>query len=183
MPAERWPASVGTGDYGQTLTMERPPAGRISHWLPAAGTSQTVLSQTRGAVGLGFSHQVIAYWAWLTKHMASVKSASSSVQDWVLAGGSVWVQFVPFAMILAIFYFVILLPMKRRQKKVKEFQEALKVNDRIVTTSGLYGIITKLNDERSVQVQIAEKVRVDIARAAIGGYQGQEPVVKDSGQN
>jgi len=34
-----------------------------------------------------------------------------------------------------------------------------------------------------VQVQIAEKVRVDIARAAIGGYQGQEPVVKDSGQN
>ena len=42
------------------------------------------------------------------------------------AGGSVWVQFVPFAMILAIFYFVILLPMKRRQKKVKDFQAALK---------------------------------------------------------
>ena len=99
------------------------------------------------------------------------------------SGGSVWVQFVPFAMILAIFYFVILLPMKRRQKKVQDFQAALKVNDRIVSTSGLYGVITKLNDERSVQVQIAEKVRVDIARAAIGGYQGQEPVVKDSGQN
>ena len=99
------------------------------------------------------------------------------------SGGSVWLQFVPFAMILAIFYFVILLPMKRKQKKVQDFQGALKVNDRVVTTSGLYGIITKLNDERSVQVQIAEKGRGDIARAAIGGYQGQEPVGKDAGQN
>ena len=89
------------------------------------------------------------------------------------------VQFVPFALILGIFYFVILLPMKRRQKKVQEFQESLKVGDKVVTTSGIYGQITKLND-KSVQVQIADKVRIEIARAAIGGYQGQEPVVADS---
>jgi len=69
--------------------------------------------------------------------------------------------------------------MKRRQKKVQEFQEALKVGDKVVTTSGIYGQITRLN-EKSVQVQIADKVRVEIARAAIGGYQGQEPVVADS---
>lgn len=98
------------------------------------------------------------------------------------SGGSVWLTFAPFAMILAIFYFIILLPMKRRQKKVQEFQSSLKVGDRIVSTSGLYGLITKLNDDRSVQVQIADKVRVDMARAAIGGYQGQEPVVTDSSQ-
>ena len=36
-------------------------------------------------------------------------------------------QFLPFALILAIFYFLILLPMKRRQKKVQAFQESLKV--------------------------------------------------------
>ena len=41
------------------------------------------------------------------------------------------------------------------------------------------GQITRLND-KSVQVQIADKVRIEIARAAIGGYQGQEPVVADS---
>ncbi len=90
-----------------------------------------------------------------------------------------WLQFLPFALILGIFYFLILLPMKRRQKKVEEFQQALKVGDRVVTTSGLYGQITKLG-EKSVQVQIADKVRVEIARHAIGGYQGQEPVVTDS---
>lgn len=94
-------------------------------------------------------------------------------------GGSLWLQLVPFVMILAIFYFIILMPMKRRQKKVEEFQTGLKVGDRVVTTGGIYGQITKLN-ERSVQLQVADKVRIEISKAAIGGYQGQEPVVSDS---
>ena len=85
----------------------------------------------------------------------------------------------PYAIILGIFYFLILLPMNKRQKKVQEFQESLKVGDKVVTTGGIYGQITRLND-KSVQVQIADKVRIEIARAAIGGYQGQEPVVADS---
>jgi preprotein translocase subunit YajC len=96
-------------------------------------------------------------------------------------GPGTLIQFLPFALILAIFYFLILLPMKRRQKKVQEFQEALKVGDKIVTTSGIYGQITKLN-EKSVQVQIADKVRIEVARAAVGGYQGQDPVVSESNQ-
>lgn len=92
-----------------------------------------------------------------------------------------WLQFLPFALILGIFYFLILMPMKRRQRKVEEFQQALKVGDRIVTTSGIYGQITKVN-EQSVQVQVADKVRLEFARQAIGGYQGQDPVVQpDSG--
>jgi preprotein translocase subunit YajC len=90
-----------------------------------------------------------------------------------------WVQLVPFALILGIFYFIILLPMKRRQRKIADFQSALKVGDRVITTSGIYGSITKIND-RSVQLQIADKVRVEVARQAIGGYQGQDPVVTDA---
>lgn len=87
------------------------------------------------------------------------------------------IQLIPFALVLAIFYFVILLPTRRRQKKVQEFLGALKVGDRIVTSGGLYGSITKLSDA-SVQVQIAPNVKVDISRAAIVGYQGQTPVVE-----
>ncbi len=89
-------------------------------------------------------------------------------------------NFLPFVMILAIFYFLILLPMKRRQTKVKDFQESLKVGDKIVTTGGIYGQITRVTD-KSVQLQIADKVRIDISRAAIGGYQGQDPVVPETG--
>ena len=87
---------------------------------------------------------------------------------------------LPFALILAIFYFLILLPMKKRQKKIQEFQQGLKVGDKIVTTGGIYGQITRVSDQ-SVQIQIADKVRIEVARAAVGGYQGQEPVVTESG--
>src|SRR5512137_1154485 len=93
---------------------------------------------------------------------------------------SPWVQLIPFALVLAIFYFIILLPMQRKQKKVQQFLDALKVGDRVVTTSGIYGQITKLSD-KSVQIQIADKVRIEISKAAVGGYQGQEPIAPDSG--
>ena len=96
-------------------------------------------------------------------------------------GGSAWVQLVPFALVLAIFYFIILLPMKKKQQKIKEFLDALKVGDRVVTTGGIYGQITRLG-EQSVQIQIADKVRIEVARAAIGGLQGQEPVVEPVNQ-
>ena len=65
------------------------------------------------------------------------------------SGVSPLVQLLPFALVLAIFYFVILLPMRRRQKKVQEFLDALKVGDKVVTSGGLYGVVTKLGNGRS----------------------------------
>ena len=91
-----------------------------------------------------------------------------------------FVQYLPFALVLAIFYFIILLPMKRRQQKVATFLAALKVGDEVVTSGGIYGTITRLGDE-SLQLQIAERVRVDVSRNAIVGYKGQQPVVSGSG--
>ena len=96
-------------------------------------------------------------------------------------GGSAWVQFVPFAIVLAIFYFIILMPMKKKQQKVQSFLDGLKVNDRVVTTGGIYGQIMRLSDQ-SVQLQVADKVRIEVAKASIGGYQGQNPVVEPSTQ-
>jgi preprotein translocase subunit YajC len=92
-------------------------------------------------------------------------------------GGSPLLQIIPFVLILGIFYFIILLPTKRKQQKVQAFLDNLKENDRVITTSGIYGQITRLNGDK-VQLQIADKVRIDVSRAAIGGYQGQPPVVE-----
>ena len=88
------------------------------------------------------------------------------------------IQFIPFVLVLGIFYFVILLPMKRRQKKVEEFLGALKVGDKVVTTGGLFGSVAKL-DTDSVHLQIAPNVRVEVSRTAIVGYQGQPPVTAE----
>lgn len=96
-------------------------------------------------------------------------------------GGSPWLQLVPFALVLGIFYFIILLPMKRKQQKVQQFLEGIKVGDKIVTTGGIYGQVTRLG-EKSVHLQIADKIRIEVAKAAIGGYQGQPPVVEPSNQ-
>ena len=87
-------------------------------------------------------------------------------------GGSPWLQFVPFVLVLAIFYFINPPPMRRKQQKVQTFLEALKVGDRVVTTGGgIYGQVTRLGDQ-SIQLQIADKLRIELAKAAIAGYQG-----------
>jgi len=92
-----------------------------------------------------------------------------------------WLQLIPFALILGIFYFVMVLPMRRRQQKVQEFLAALKVGDKVITTGGIFGSITRLSDQ-SVQLQVANNVRIEVSRPAIVGYQGQEPVVPEGNQ-
>lgn len=94
-------------------------------------------------------------------------------------GGSAWLQFIPFVLVIAIFYFVILMPMQRKQQKVQQFQQSLKVGDRVITTGGIHGQITKVSDD-TIQLQVADKVRIDVARAAVGGYQGQPAVVESN---
>lgn len=96
-------------------------------------------------------------------------------------GPNPWLQLIPFALILGIFYFVMVLPMRKRQQKVQAFLAALKVGDKIITTGGIYGAITRLSDQ-SVQLQVANNVRIEVSRAAIVGYQGQEPVVPEGNQ-
>jgi preprotein translocase subunit YajC len=91
-------------------------------------------------------------------------------------------QLLPAVLILGIFYFVLLLPMRRRQKKVQTFLAGLKVGDKVVTSGGIYATIIKLNDT-TLQVQVAERVRLEVSRNAVVGYQGQEPVVPETGSN
>jgi preprotein translocase subunit YajC len=93
---------------------------------------------------------------------------------------SPWLSLLPFVIILGIFYVMVLMPMKKRQQKVADFQNSLKIGDKVITTGGIYGAITRLG-EKHVQLQIAPQVRIDVARAAIGGLQGQDPVVSDQG--
>ena len=92
-------------------------------------------------------------------------------------GGSLLQMVVPLAMVFAIFYFIVIVPSKKQQKKVQEFVDGLKVNDKVITTSGIYGQIMKL-EEQHVQLQVADKVNIKVSKAAIGGYQGQPPVVE-----
>ena len=85
------------------------------------------------------------------------------------------VQMLPIVLVMAIFFFLVVLPMRKRQQKVVAFQSGLKTGDKVITSGGIYGTISKV-DEHTLQLQIANNVRIEGARNAIVGYQGQAPV-------
>ena len=88
--------------------------------------------------------------------------------------------FLPYLLVIAVFYFVLIRPMRSRQQKVQVFLDGLKAGDRVVTSGGIYGTITRVESD-NLQLQIADKVRIDISRNAVVGYQGQAPVTGESG--
>ncbi len=82
--------------------------------------------------------------------------------------------FLPLILIMVIFYFLMILPAQRRQKKVTEMLKALKTGDKVITNGGIYGTIVGLEDE-AVQLRVAEQVKMKVARSAIAGLQAEAP--------
>ena len=80
--------------------------------------------------------------------------------------GSPLIQLAPFAMILVVFYFLLVRPQQQKAKETKAMLEGLRVNDDIVTTGGLHGKIVRIADKILV-VEIAPKVQVRIDRPAV----------------
>jgi len=78
--------------------------------------------------------------------------------------------FLPLLLIMVVFYVLLILPAQRRQKKVQAMLGALKNGDKVITNGGIYGVIVGLEDD-SVQLRIADQVRIKVARSAIAGLQ------------
>jgi preprotein translocase subunit YajC len=84
------------------------------------------------------------------------------------AGGLM--AFLPLVIIMGIFYVLLILPAQRRQKKTQEMINALKNGDKVVTSGGLFGTIVGLEGD-SVQLRIADQVKVKVLRSAVTGLQ------------
>jgi preprotein translocase subunit YajC len=83
------------------------------------------------------------------------------------------VSFLPFVLIFVVFYFLLILPQQRKQKKHKGMLEALKKGDRVLTTGGLLGTVAALNKD-VVTIQVADNVRVKVRREYVAELQ-EEP--------
>ena len=77
------------------------------------------------------------------------------------------ISWLPILFMLVIFYFMLYRPQKQAKQEREKMLSALQVGTEIVTVGGIYGKIVSL-DEESLQLQIAENVKIKIARAAIG---------------
>jgi len=73
---------------------------------------------------------------------------------------------IPIILMFVIFYFLLIRPQQKRNKEHKEMIANLKKGDRIITSGGLYGRITGM-DEATLTVEIADKVRVKVVRGNV----------------
>lgn len=89
------------------------------------------------------------------------------------ASAPAFLQFVPILLVFAIFYFLLIAPMRKRQKALQQIVDDLKKGDRIVTNGGLYGTVAGVED-KVVLVKVADNVKLRIAKSAIAGLEGQE---------
>jgi preprotein translocase subunit YajC len=77
---------------------------------------------------------------------------------------------VMMGLIFAIFYFVLILPMRRKQKKLEELVKGLKSGDRVVLSSGIFGTITGAEDDAFL-VRVDDKTRIKVLKSAVAGLQ------------
>jgi preprotein translocase subunit YajC len=83
------------------------------------------------------------------------------------------VSLLPFLVILVIFYFILIRPGQTRQKKVQQMIDNLKVGDKIITNSGIYGTIMGFKNDR-IQVRVADNVKIEMARNSVSALQNPE---------
>lgn len=73
----------------------------------------------------------------------------------------------PFILMFVVFYFILILPEKKRKKKYDEMLNELKVNEKVITRGGIVGRIIKVNDETIVIETSADRTKVELTKQGI----------------
>jgi len=93
-------------------------------------------------------------------------AASSPTQGGAPAQGNFLVLLIPYALIFVVFYFLMIRPARMRQKEHASLLDALKPGDKVVCAGGIHATVVGVTDA-TVQVRIADQVRIDVERASI----------------
>ena len=85
-------------------------------------------------------------------------------------GGSPITALLPFILIFAVMYFLMIRPQQKKQKEHRKLLGALKKGDKVVTNSGMFGVISSINEEKNMVVlRIAENVKIEFTKSSIAG--------------
>jgi len=85
-------------------------------------------------------------------------------------GGSMASSLIFFAALFGIMYFLMIRPQQKRQKEMQKMLESLQVNDKVLTSSGIYGRVVSIKPDKGVvvvEIDDTNKIRVEFQRAAI----------------
>lgn len=74
---------------------------------------------------------------------------------------------IPFILVFVIFYLLIIMPQRKKQKRHMEMVDSLRSGDRIITTGGIHGTIMGVQKDR-IELKIAANVKIEITKSAVG---------------
>jgi preprotein translocase subunit YajC len=80
---------------------------------------------------------------------------------------------LPFILVFVIFYVLIIMPQRKKQKKHMSMVEQLKPGDRIITSGGIYGTVMGVQPDR-IELKVSANVKVDITKSAVAVILGQQ---------
>lgn len=79
----------------------------------------------------------------------------------------------PFILVFVIFYLLIILPQRKKQKKHQEMVEQLKSGDKLITTGGIFGTVMGVQKDR-IELKISANTKIDITKSAVGVILGEK---------
>ena len=89
------------------------------------------------------------------------------------------ISFLPFVLLMLIFYFLLIRPQQKRQREASKMMEALKKGDRVITTGGLIGTVVGVQSDYLVlKLGDNDQTKVEILKSAISGLREAAPVAK-----
>lgn len=94
-------------------------------------------------------------------------------------GASMLTNILPLVLIFVVFYFLLIRPQQKKVKQHKAMVDALRRGDRVVTSGGLIGTVSKVIDEGEVEVTVAPEVKVRIIRSMIQDVRSKTEPVSD----
>ncbi len=80
--------------------------------------------------------------------------------------GSMWTTVIMFVAIIAIFYFLIIRPQKKRDKETKAMLDAMKKGDKIITIGGIHGTVVAVK-EQTVVIKVDDNTRIEFTKSAV----------------
>ena len=105
--------------------------------------------------------------------LASFATMMTQAQPGQPGSGSFITALVPFILVFVIFYLLIIMPSRRKQKKHQEMVEQLKPGDKIVTSGGIHGTIMGVQQDK-IEVKIAANTKIDVTKNAIAVILGKD---------
>ena len=95
-------------------------------------------------------------------------------RDWISS-------LVPMLLIFAVFYFLLLRPQEKRRKQQENLVGSVKKGENVLTSSGIFGTVTKINDsDNTVEVEIAKDIQVKMLKSAISDIISRQKEIKEA---